>query len=400
MNRSWYVKHNGKVIGPVTSAQLKQLAVSSKMSTDTPVRSGEDGKWIRAESVKGLFPAPEAHRSTAAEVDLATSPRNQNLPVADSSRFLWPLLAGGGLIVSVFVGLGVWLLTRPETAAPTQKANTPSNSAASNDRESTPKPQPDSPKEIEPENPVEGKAPRSVARSVDPEPIDTTDASTKLEPENLGSWGTTHGLKSGTIKRIADVEVVLGYKSSTIYVPMNASNIVDSNMPLTFGVFFPVGFRKPGEMFGDHAAGFIPVNGKAQKISYESSDDSVAKIHDDGSVGFRRGGNVEITARVAGESISVLLTVVELPVNASRIPSRATRIKDVVGKLGFPDRKAKHYISWPESKQIDGIFYSPSVGEGIATEHWEYDAHPGAVLAIVGNSTSGWVWCVGTQTGK
>lgn len=55
MSREWYIEHNGKIVGPVTSAQLKHLAASLKINPDTKVRLGEDGEWVRAGKVQGLF---------------------------------------------------------------------------------------------------------------------------------------------------------------------------------------------------------------------------------------------------------------------------------------------------------------------------------------------------------
>lgn len=233
-------------------------------------------------------------------------------------------------------------------------------------------------------------------------PLPTNNGLTKpdLDSGNLGSWGATLGIESGAIKHIGDVDVVLGFKFSTVYIPKNASNIVESNMP-TYGIFFPAGYRKADGTFADSTAGFIPVNGQPHKIEYASNDTSIVEIFEDGSAGFRGPGKAVVSLHVAGDSISVVVTVIEIPVNASRVPKQfdgnATGVQEVVAQLGLPDETTEHHISWPKSQKIDGIFYSPNVGGGIATKHWRYREFPGAVIAIVGNSTSGWVWCVATH---
>jgi hypothetical protein len=51
----WYVSKSGKTHGPFSSQQLVQLAAEKKIGPQTEVRKGEDGKWTRAEDVKGLF---------------------------------------------------------------------------------------------------------------------------------------------------------------------------------------------------------------------------------------------------------------------------------------------------------------------------------------------------------
>lgn len=55
----WFVDHKNKIHGPFSSSQLKQLASSGKISEDTKVRLGADGKWNAAKNVKGLFPSKE-----------------------------------------------------------------------------------------------------------------------------------------------------------------------------------------------------------------------------------------------------------------------------------------------------------------------------------------------------
>jgi hypothetical protein len=60
MAQDWYYSQNGQRHGPVTGADLKQLAVSGKLQpTDHVWKEGMD-RWAAARSVKGLFPAGDA----------------------------------------------------------------------------------------------------------------------------------------------------------------------------------------------------------------------------------------------------------------------------------------------------------------------------------------------------
>ena len=59
MAKSWYVSHEGRVVGPATSTQLKRLAEQQKIHRDTRVRLGREGHWVRASKVQGLFPPTE-----------------------------------------------------------------------------------------------------------------------------------------------------------------------------------------------------------------------------------------------------------------------------------------------------------------------------------------------------
>jgi hypothetical protein len=73
----WYVQHNGKQYGPLTSANLKKLADEGKISPATQVRSGTEGAWVPASRVQGLFAAATAPAagSQAAVPPRAAAPR-------------------------------------------------------------------------------------------------------------------------------------------------------------------------------------------------------------------------------------------------------------------------------------------------------------------------------------
>ncbi len=66
MAKEWYYSQNGQRHGPVSSADLKQLAASGKLHpTDHVWKEGMD-KWAAARSVKGLFPPGGAPVATKA----------------------------------------------------------------------------------------------------------------------------------------------------------------------------------------------------------------------------------------------------------------------------------------------------------------------------------------------
>jgi hypothetical protein len=213
---------------------------------------------------------------------------------------------------------------------------------------------------------------------------------------DLGSWGASHGLEAGAVKRVGDVEVALGYKFSTAYAPQNAHRINAVNMPHFFGAFV-VGYRRSRGPFNLPTAGLIPVNGEPQKVQLASRDPSVVRVRSDGSVSFHRGGKAQIAAQVAGTSIAVSVRVIEFPLNAGaesrRYGGDAASAEDVVRCLGFPDQRTPHFVSEPQF--VDGIYY----GKDFFIEHWTYKKYPGAILAIAGHSPSGWLWCVGTHKG-
>lgn len=53
--KRWYFQSMGEQVGPISSQRLWVLAQQRHVRPETFVRRGEEGKWILAERVKGLF---------------------------------------------------------------------------------------------------------------------------------------------------------------------------------------------------------------------------------------------------------------------------------------------------------------------------------------------------------
>lgn len=51
----WYCRLMGDELGPLTSAQLLEMARSRKLTPEDYVRKGAEGAWVGAYRVKGLF---------------------------------------------------------------------------------------------------------------------------------------------------------------------------------------------------------------------------------------------------------------------------------------------------------------------------------------------------------
>ena len=69
----------------------------------------------------------------------------------------------------------------------------------------------------------------------------------------------------------------------------------------------------------------------------------------------------------------MVITVVQIPVDAGRPDvDNPTPVEEVIRRLGFPDEKTEHYISWPESETFDSIHYRPTSEEGVNVYHWKY----------------------------
>jgi len=60
----WYYVHAGRTFGPVTSRQLRNLALIWQLSPEDMVRERGEKDWIPADHVEGLFPiaaTPSGH---------------------------------------------------------------------------------------------------------------------------------------------------------------------------------------------------------------------------------------------------------------------------------------------------------------------------------------------------
>lgn len=75
MSVQWFCNVAGKVIGPFSPKQLKELADNGRLTPEHLVRRGEDGQWVEAHNVKGLFPEKGA-------TPVATTPVAKPLPSA------------------------------------------------------------------------------------------------------------------------------------------------------------------------------------------------------------------------------------------------------------------------------------------------------------------------------
>lgn len=78
MGTEWFVQNaSGPPIGPLDSATLKTWADSGNLTPSTMVRKGEEGSWVPASKVKGLFQAAKpGDDRMAGGVQEGTSPES------------------------------------------------------------------------------------------------------------------------------------------------------------------------------------------------------------------------------------------------------------------------------------------------------------------------------------
>jgi hypothetical protein len=76
--KQWFVLNGDRESQPMTSSQLKQLAKAQRITPETKVRLGSDGKWSSAGRVKGLFADPTVAPMQGQLIDAA--PRTMAAP--------------------------------------------------------------------------------------------------------------------------------------------------------------------------------------------------------------------------------------------------------------------------------------------------------------------------------
>jgi len=83
--KKWSYKKGDKKVGPVTTEELKQLAVDGEILPDMPIWKEGVEKPVRANRVKGLFPSASSTGSQMAE-DLVHNARNQANQIYDGIK--------------------------------------------------------------------------------------------------------------------------------------------------------------------------------------------------------------------------------------------------------------------------------------------------------------------------
>ena len=80
MPADWYCEINGVKLGPITSAELKQLAQSGKLQPDHPVWKEGMQQTVPARTVKGLFGAAPANSAadTARQLAAVMAPQHED----------------------------------------------------------------------------------------------------------------------------------------------------------------------------------------------------------------------------------------------------------------------------------------------------------------------------------
>jgi len=112
MASQWFYQVMGNDVGPVSGAELKDLAQRGVISGETLVRKAPDGTWVLAERLQGLLPTSNVTPSRSEEAPLPNPPRSENTPRA--LLVLAAVGAGAGILaLAVSLVVAVFVLRNP-----------------------------------------------------------------------------------------------------------------------------------------------------------------------------------------------------------------------------------------------------------------------------------------------
>ena len=100
--KCWFVRGGGKVYGPLDSSKLNQLVSDGKINQTTEVAQNQNGPWVPAGKVTGLFkaaPATPAHAPKPQAYAAPQAPMRRTLPAS----IFDPLKKNG--MIALVVGL-------------------------------------------------------------------------------------------------------------------------------------------------------------------------------------------------------------------------------------------------------------------------------------------------------
>ncbi len=198
--------------------------------------------------------------------------------------------------------------------------------------------------------------------------------------------------------KVGDGELCVRFQFTTLYISANPPKTKGagyrSSLFVTYRESGGAGHKKP-------VAGYFRVNGKPEKLTVRSSNEKVISVLAYEELSGLRfcavgRGSANITVSLAGQSVSIPMKVVAIPVKgpqsggfaAMKRGKVAHTKEDVIRILGLPDERVTRYLSWPESAFVDGIFYNADDPRwGVSIEHWKYKKFPNAVIHFAKDGT-------------
>lgn len=125
-------------------------------------------------------------------------------------------------------------------------------------------------------------------------------------------------------------------------------------------------------------SGLFNVGGKPVSVDIEVGGCEITKDpRVDDFYRFTKTGDCQVLVSLGDECFSVPLSVRTFDFNVG------DKSRDLIQTHGFPTSKERVFVSWPDSKAPDGIFYNPWAGQSsISASHWRFGKFPNLVVAI------------------
>jgi hypothetical protein len=326
-SQTWFYEYAGKRIGPVSADDMRSLAERGAITPDTPVKNGPNVSWFPAKRVQGLFSASDKSQADdpatprgvrnmePAEVVTATNEPEGNspppMPIAVFTADRGQTSAEIRLARRFFRRVVIIIVSVVLVAFLTIAGVIGLVIKVSNTARPTWKP-----------------------------------SARLLRQNSLQSHGAT---------------VVVRPFSTTLYLASGKHYLAPTYQLPYYSIAISY---KCGDEWKDDIAGYVPVNGKPEKVELSIADPQVCEV-EYSQAGSRlvpkQTGKTVIRATLVGRTLEIPIEVIVLPVKYQ------AKADEVLKSIGFPD-----------SRQVINNHY---------TEHWKYRRWPGAILVVFSDMT-------------
>lgn len=114
--------------------------------------------------------------------------------------------------------------------------------------------------------------------------------------------------------------------------------------------------------------------GETLVLEFSSTDPELAPIDEEGTIAFRKPGDLIVAVAVADKAVQIPIRVALIPLNEGMTD------EEVIERLGLPDARHEGHVPWLDGTSVDGIYYYASGVYGTLYHHWLYPEFPKAVL--------------------
>jgi len=124
---------------------------------------------------------------------------------------------------------------------------------------------------------------------------------------------------------------------------------------------------------------FKLINGTTEKVTIELVGDPEAiqpDSFDNWSIQIPR-DPMSLQIRLTAGNKS---TTVSVPVRDAGLTGAT--VDELIASHGMGDHEHAVYVSWPDSKIVDGVRYNADAGRSKARTHWRYNSNPGLVVVL------------------